>query len=292
MKQFPIMLSLLFAVVCSYGTLQAAPLAAARDTLDQYVIDNVFIEQFDGSQLEGKKIVTYRISFIGAAGEEPVRMHDIRTKGASKSADPIYVIDGKKVPKRKFENLNPAAIKSITIVKNGSQPEVRQYPGWENGVILVETQTPVEASAAKTDDSQVDIGYGMADSHDLSYSVASVKSDDKEVYTNMYDYLRGKVAGVQVRADNTIIIRGKTTMNSSTEPLILVDGVEITDLNNVNPHDVYSVDVLKDASASIYGLKGANGVILITTKMNQQAKRKEAAATREAKAVNKSQKSQ
>ena len=63
-----------------------------------------------------------------------------------------------------------------------------------------------------------------------------------------------------------IIIRGIGSINSSNDPMILVDGSEITDLSTINPNDVKSVDVLKDASSSIYGVRGANGVILITTK--------------------------
>ena len=101
-------------------------------------------------------------------------------------------------------------------------------------------------------------------------------------YTNMYEYLRGKVAGVEVRPDNSIFIRGHNSMYSSMDPLILVDGTEITDLSVINPMDVYSIDVLKDASSAIYGMKGANGVILITTKAGQQVKEKEAAAKRQA----------
>ena len=66
--------------------------------------------------------------------------------------------------------------------------------------------------------------------------------------------------------DKRIIIRGVGSINSSNDPLILVDGSEITDLSTINPNDVKSVNVLKDASSSIYGVRGANGVILITTK--------------------------
>ena len=120
-------------------------------------------------------------------------------------------------------------------------------------------------------DTRVNIGYDrVADSRELSYSVGSIKSDEHEHYTNMYDYLRGKVAGVYVGQDNSIIIRGVTTINASTAPLILVDGVECNDLSLVNPNDVASVDVLRDGNTSIYGLKGANGVILITTRKGPQ----------------------
>ena len=262
MKHLSILLSLALAFIGHCSLLQAAPLSEPLDTLDHYIIDNKPVERFDGMQLEGRQIVSYKISTYNSPVDGTIRIHYIQTEGAAKPVDPAYVIDGKQVSKRKFEHLNPSHIKRITVIKNDS-PEAMQYSGWENGVILVET---------KEKDTQVNIGYGEADTRDLSYSVSSVKPQETEVYTNMYDYLRGKVAGVLVKGDNTIIIRGVTTMNSSTEPLILVDGNEITDLNLINPNDVYSVDILKDASASIYGLKGANGVILITTKMGRQAK--------------------
>ena len=265
-------ITLLFAALCSYGPLQAASLPAPRDTMDRYVINNTPVDLFDGSQLEGKKIVTYRISMVKSPSKGVVRIHNIKTKGASRSTDPVYVIDGVQVSKNKFENLSPALIKSLTVIKNGSVKEVRQYPGWENGVILVETKGEEEMAEPK--ENRVNIGYGEADTRDLSYSVGSVKTDEKEYFTNMFDYLRGRVAGVHVGPDNTIIIRGLNSMQASTEPLILLDGVEITDLNLVNPRDVYSVDVLKDASSAIYGMKGANGVILITTKRHQEPDKK------------------
>ena len=281
MKQSCPILLLLMAAVCHWGPLQAAPISPAPDTLTQYIIDSKPVDQFDGSQLEGKTIVSYRISTVRSSVTDAIQIHYIQTKGASKSADLIYVIDGKQASKRKFENLNPAAIQSITIVKNGSQPEVRQYPGWENGVILVETKEVAESSDGR--DNTVNIGYGQADKRDVSYSIATVKPEDKEFYTNIYEYLRGKVPGIQVRPDNTIVIRGVGTFMASTDPLVLVDGVEIGDISTINPHDVYSVDVLKDASTAIYGVKGANGVILITTKVGQQAKMQKAAAKKQAK---------
>ena len=270
MKTLAYIFPLLFAVVCSYGISQAAPLpAAAPDTLNQYVIDSQTIEEFDGSQLEGKKIVSYRITTVRSSATDAIRIHNIRTKGDAPTNEPVYVLDGKQVTKKQIEKLAPSRIKSMTVVKNGKLKEVRQYPGWENGVYLIETWE--EERPADSKDTQVNTGFGMTDSRDFSYSVSSVKSDDNVVYSNMYDYLRGKVAGVEVRPDKSIFIRGHGSMNASMQPLILLDGTEITDLSLVNPYDVYSVDVLKDASTAIYGMKGANGVILITTK-GQQAK--------------------
>ena len=260
MKKIAWTLSLLLAFCCGGRTLHAASFTAALDTLNQYIVDGRQVNQFDGTQLEGRNVVSYRILTYSSPSKGIILVHDIQTEeGISQSPDPAYVIDGRQVTKKQFESLIPSHIKSITVVKNGSENDYGQYSGWKNGVILVETKK-------EETDAQVNIGYGEADSRKLPFSVGSVKPDEKVFYTNMYDYLRGKVPGVQIRSDNSIYIRGIGSINSSTAPLILLDGVEITDLSIINPQDVYSVDVLKDGSTSIYGLKGANGVILITTK--------------------------
>ena len=113
----------------------------------------------------------------------------------------------------------------------------------------------------------VDVGYGVQDRDHVTTSVSNVKVEKREAmtYSNMYDYLRGRVPGVQVTSDNRIIIRGIGTNSDSFDPLILVDGVEITDLSTIDPQYVKSVDVIKDGSSAIYGMQGANGVIIIKT---------------------------
>ena len=118
-----------------------------------------------------------------------------------------------------------------------------------------------------TSDDLVDVGYGKTLDRKNAYSVSNVEVNEKDIagYNNIFEYLTGRVAGVQV-IGTKVIIRGVGTINSSTDPLILVDGVETSDISYLNPNDVKSVSVLKDASASIYGVRGANGVILITTK--------------------------
>ena len=113
----------------------------------------------------------------------------------------------------------------------------------------------------------VQIGYGSQDRDKVTTSVSNVKvkKNDAQTYSDMYDYLRGRVAGVTVTSDKRIIIRGIGTNSDATDPLILVDGVETTDLSGINPADVQSVDVIKDGSSAIYGMRGANGVIIINT---------------------------
>lgn len=117
------------------------------------------------------------------------------------------------------------------------------------------------------EDEQVNIGYSTVGRKDVTTSVSNVKVKRTEAvtYSNMYEYLRGKVPGVMVTSDNRIIIRGIGTNSGNTDPLILVDGVQVTDLSTLNPADVTSVDVIKDGSSAIYGMQGANGVVLITT---------------------------
>lgn len=155
MKHLSLIISFLFALVSGNGILKAAPLTAAVDTLNYYVINGQPVDKFDGSQVEGKKIVSYDITIITPPNQGPVRVHEITTEGythpefsfkirptgASDLVDPVYVIDGKRASKKEFEKLNPTEVKSITVIKNGSQEEVKKYEGWENGVILVETFT-------------------------------------------------------------------------------------------------------------------------------------------------------
>ena len=122
------------------------------------------------------------------------------------------------------------------------------------------------------------IGYGEVKKGDLTGSVGSVKmSDLKEAPGLSVDQaLQGRIAGVDIMsttgepgAATSIRIRGTRSITASNEPLIVVDGVAgaVTDLNDINPDDIESISVLKDASSTaIYGSRGSNGVIMVTTK--------------------------
>lgn len=121
------------------------------------------------------------------------------------------------------------------------------------------------------------IGYGTARRKDVTGSVASVSGNTlREVpVANVQQALQGRVAGVEVQAVGTrpgsgaqIRIRGERSIQAGNDPLFVLDGIPYSGtLNDINPDDIASVDILKDASATaIYGSRGANGVILITTK--------------------------
>lgn len=117
------------------------------------------------------------------------------------------------------------------------------------------------------DAGDIQIGYGTITEEERTTAMGRLKMEDPSVkaYSNMYEYLAGRVPGVQVFG-NKIIVRGISTNSSNTDPLLLVDGVQVLNLDSINPADVERVDVIKDGSSSIYGIQGSNGVILITTK--------------------------
>ena len=138
MKHLTLILALLITQSVGGMIMQAAPTSVA-DTLHQYVIDRKVVKNFDGSQLEGKKITSYRVSTVLSDGNI-IKVHTIVTE--VNVDDYAYVIDGKQVPKSVFEQLDANGIKNITVIKDGSRDDidVRGYIGWENGVVLVETK--------------------------------------------------------------------------------------------------------------------------------------------------------
>lgn len=137
------------------------------------------------------------------------------------------------------------------------------------------TLPPPGSTAVASGPNEVEIGYGTQAAEEVTGAVASIRTDemDREV-TSFEDLFQG-IAGVTVRRLSTggisIRIRGSSSLSSDAEPLFVINGVPIRAapgqaLMGVNPRDVTRVDVLKDAGAtSIYGSRGANGVILIFT---------------------------
>ena len=163
--------------------------------------------------------------------------------------------------------------------------------------------TPQTVKASKdmsitlSDDSKalnevVVIGYGVAKKSDLTGSVTAIKPDSKNkgVVVNAQDMLAGKVAGVNITSNDgtpgggaKIRVRGGSSLNASNDPLIVIDGLAMDNdgvkglsnlLSVVNPQDIESFSVLKDASATaIYGSRGSNGVIIITTKKGRKGQK-------------------
>ncbi len=156
--------------------------------------------------------------------------------------------------------------------------------GFDTQEITVGGQTTVDVvlvRSEKIQDAVVVIGYGTARKRDLTGAVATVKGAElaKQPVQTPTQALQGKVAGVQVIASGQpnsspkLRIRGIGSTLAGVEPLYVVDGVITEDIRNINNNDIVSMDILKDASATaIYGMRAANGVVLITTKKGRKGK--------------------
>ncbi|MCB0630355.1 MAG: SusC/RagA family TonB-linked outer membrane protein [Lewinella sp.] len=165
-------------------------------------------------------------------------------------------------------------------LENGDEVLVLSYIGLETLEVPVRNRSDI-AITMREDVAALDeivvIGYGTAKKSDVTGAVASIKSEEitKVASVRVDDALRGKVAGLQIiptssapGAASTIRIRGSNSISANNEPLYVIDGfIGGGNLSDINLNDIESVEVLKDASATaLYGSRGANGVILITTK--------------------------
>jgi TonB-dependent SusC/RagA subfamily outer membrane receptor len=115
----------------------------------------------------------------------------------------------------------------------------------------------------------LNLGYGTVSAKNNSYAVSHLGMEDIEAYNDLRSYIQGRVAGVSF-VNGQLVLRGVNSINSTIEALVIVDGLAFPSFESanttINPRDIKSIDVLKDTSAAIYGTRGANGVIIITTK--------------------------
>lgn len=140
---------------------------------------------------------------------------------------------------------------------------------------------------------EIDIGYGSTSREALGFAVNKVDVDEAAVrsYDSIADYLRSRAPGVEVNPNGTVQIRGQKTFTGPAEALVVVDDVICDNINTINPNQIHSVQVLKDGgSTAIYGNRGGNGVILITTKMAYQAEQERIAARKAEKEARKAAK--
>ncbi|MDB3875228.1 TonB-dependent receptor plug domain-containing protein [bacterium] len=196
---------------------------------------------------------------------------------------------------------------SIAIPSNSKQSVVLSYVGYATEVVDVSEQSTFSLNMqVDTDELEevVVIGYGTVLKKDISGSISSVSvNDEVATQSNSVDQLlQGRASGVQVIQNNaapgsgiSVKIRGTSSLRGNNEPLYVIDGIIISSagedvlpvgtgntgqqtqngLNGINPRDIESIQVLKDASATaIYGSRGANGVVLITTKKGTSGKAK------------------
>lgn len=164
-------------------------------------------------------------------------------------------------------------------VPDGNSVLAISYIGYAPQEITVGSRTTINVSleaAVSELDEVVVIGYGTVKKSDLTGAVSTVtaKSFENQPLTRVEDALQGRAAGVTVAKANgqpganfKVRIRGVNSITGNNSPLIVVDGIQGADLGALNPNDIETIDVLKDASATaIYGVRGSNGVIIVTTK--------------------------
>ena len=163
---------------------------------------------------------------------------------------------------------------------------VFSFIGMISQVITIEGRRQIDVvleSDTKSIDEVVVVGYGTSTKKDITGSVVGVKGDElaKQAQLSATQALQGKVAGVRVIDSGApgekplVRVRGTGTILGGADPLYVVDGVITQDIRNINNSDILSIDLLKDASsAAIYGVRGANGVIIITTKAGTKGKTK------------------
>ena len=170
---------------------------------------------------------------------------------------------------------------NFTINADSKSTLVISYVGYESKEVLVGNQKQINVTLVQdnTLDEVVVIGYGTQRKSDLTGSVSSVSSEDIAAVpvARVDQALQGRASGVQVTqtsgapgAGTVIRVRGGNSITGSNEPLWVIDGIVVGtnfNLNNINSNDIKSIEVLKDASSiAIYGSRGANGVVLVTTK--------------------------
>ena len=170
-------------------------------------------------------------------------------------------------------------------VKAGAQLKI-SYIGYLSKMVLVDNKTSFSIQLSEdtqTLDEVVVVGYGTVRKADLSGSISVLdgKSFKDQPITQVTDAIQGRMSGVQVENSSVpggsvkIRVRGSNSINRSNEPLYVVDGiVRESGLNGINSDDIQSIQVLKDASSTaIYGSRGSNGVVLVTTKTGNSNQR-------------------
>lgn len=167
---------------------------------------------------------------------------------------------------------------NFSIAHSDAVTLVVSYVGFKTKEVKVSSRTPLAITLLEDSrilNDVVVVGYGTQRKEELTSSVTSIKSDDflQGENNDAASLIRGKVAGLAVvnssanpLAGSEIMLRGVTTLKANAAPLVIIDGVPGT-LKDVSPNDIEQIDVLKDGSAAaIYGTRGTNGVIIITTK--------------------------
>ncbi len=246
-------------------------------------IESILAEILDGSDIyftikEGDLVI---ITPVAPTAASDIKQEDkvIKGKIVDINGDPlpgaaIYLKEDNTIGtitdvEGNYELKIPATAQTIVFAFIGMNNQEVVYAGQENIHITL-------LSAFEEMDEVIVVGYGIQKKSNLTGSVANLETEDLKTITspNVGNLLQGKAAGVFVSQGSgrpgdapTIRIRGKSTLSGSVDPLWVVDGVIQAEAPQLNPEDIESTSILKDASATaLYGSRAANGVILVTTK--------------------------
>ena len=265
-----------YSFVYSADDLDTGKTVNVNATTLRAAIDQILAGQDVSYEINGKNIVVHRRPAASArdgrrvyrgvitdASGEPVIGAAVMLKGTN--AGVVTDVNGR------FEIEAPAGAVFTVSCIGYETTEVRG----EAGRMSISLADDVEMI-----DETVVIGYGSVKKSSLTGAVASVKMDkvEKTGSTDVANALMGRVAGLDVMqtavspdASYSMVIRGQASTGAGNTPLYVIDGFPGGDINSVNPNDIESIEVLKDASStSIYGARAANGVILVTTKKGKE----------------------
>ena len=209
---------------------------------------------------------TLRGTISDATTKEPLMSASVVVKGTTKGVSTD--IDGK-----------------YTIEVSVGQTLEVSFMGYITQNVKVSINTPATLNIALADEQKkleevVVVGYGVTKKRDLAGAITSIKTDDVKagVVADMSQMLKGRASGVQVRQNSlepggnvSIRVRGASSVSADNEPLYVIDGFQTDNMSQISIDDIASIEILKDASTTaIYGARGANGVILITTKRGKE----------------------
>ncbi len=245
-------------------------------------------------QVKKRIVQTILILVVGWMASANAFAQDISVKGNVKDSEGLEVIGANVVEKGNPQNGTVTDLNgNFTLTVPQDSYLLISFIGYQT----VEVAAAPQINVTLKDDTEllnevVIIGYGTARKDDLTGAVTAIKPDEmnRGLTTSAQDMMNGKIAGVHVSSNGgtpggggTIRIRGGSSLNASNEPLIVIDGLAMDNygvegLSNplalVNPEDIESFTVLKDASATaIYGSRASNGVILITTKKGRNGQK-------------------
>ena len=208
-----------------------------------------------------------RLNIKNRESAQPMQGVSISVKGAAANA------------------VTDAAGNAVVTVPSAQSVLLITYVGFGTQEIVVGNRSSIDISmsaSATTLDDIVVIGYGTVKRRDLTGAVSSIKAEEivKTPTHNALEAMQGRVSGVDITrssgaagAGSNILIRGTRSLSGDNSPLYIIDGYQGGNISDLNPNDIESIDILKDASSTaIYGSQGANGVIIVTTKKGAAGK--------------------